>query len=278
MASLKVKKNFLGLSKARRAPTADFPSSFFSQEIILYEDIPRIDIEMKADWWEDHVLLKVAFAVDVKSDKATYEIPFAHVQRPTSRNTDWEKARFEVPTIRWADLSDGDYGVSLLNESKYGCDIKDNVLRLTLLRSPTWPDPMADRGKHRFSYALYPHKGDWRKAATVQKGYEFNCPLISFFVDSHTGELPLSYSFFKASPSNIILAAVKKAEDRESLILRLYEAEGEATRALIELFRRPKKIYELDLMENRLRSLSSKENSFDLNFGKSEIKTIELVY
>lgn len=278
MASLKVKKNFLGFSKARRAPTADFPSSFFSQEIILYEDIPRIDIKMKADWWEDHVLLKVAFTVDVKSDKATYEIPFAHIQRPTSRNTGWEKARFEVPAIRWADLSDGSYGVSLLNESKYGCDIKDNVLRLTLLRSPTWPDPMADRGKHRFSYALYPHKGDWRKADTVQKGYEFNCPLISFFVDSHTGELPLSYSFFKASPSNIILAAVKKAEDRKSLILRLYEAEGEATRALIELFRRPKKIYELDLMENRLRSLPSKKKSFDLNFGKSEIKTIELVY
>ncbi len=278
MASLKVKKDFLGLSKARRAPTPDFPSSFFSQEIILYEDLPRIDIEMKADWWEDHVLLKVAFPVDVQSRKATYEIPFASIQRPTTRNTDWEKARFEVPAIRWADLSDGKYGVSLLNESKYGYDIKDNVMRLTLLRSPTWPDILADRGKHRFSYALYPHKGDWKEADTVQKGYEFNCPLISLFVESHPGELPPSYSFFKATPSNIILATVKKAEDEKSLILRLYESEGRSTRARLELFGKPKKIFELDLMENRLKNLHFEENSFELNFGKSEIKTVEVVY
>lgn len=278
MASLKIKKDFLGLSKARRVPTPNFPSSFFTQEIILYEDIPRIDIAMNADWWEDHLLLKVAFPVNVKSNKATYEIPFASVQRPTTRNSDWEKARFEVPAIRWADLSERAFGVSLLNESKYGYDIKDKVMRLTLLRSPKWPDPMADRGKQQFSYALYPHKGDWREADTVQKGYEFNFPLISFFVGSHPGELPSSYSFFKASPSNIILATVKKAEDRESLILRLYEAEGKATKALIELFRKPKKVYELDLMENRLHSLTFNENSFHLEFGKSEIKTIELVY
>ncbi len=233
---------------------------------------------MKADWWEDHILLKVAFPVDVKSNTATYEIPFAYIQRPTTRNTDWERARFEVPAIRWADLSDGKYGVSLLNESKYGYDIKDNVMRITLLRSPTWPDPMADRGKHRFSYALYPHRGDWKEADTVQKGYEFNCPLISMFVESHPGQLPPSYSFCKVSPSNIILAAVKKAEDRNSLVLRLYESEGLETRARIELFGKPRKIYELDLLENQIRSLSSKENSLSLDFGKSEIKTIELVY
>lgn len=278
LASLNVKKDFLGLSKARRSPTPDFPSSFFSQEIILYEDLPRIDIEMKADWWEDHILLKVAFPVDVKSNTATYEIPFAYVQRPTTRNTDWDRARFEVPAIRWADLSDGKYGVSLLNESKYGYDIKDNVMRLTLLRSPTYPDPVADRGSHRFSYALYPHREGWREADTVQKGYEFNCPLISIFVEPHPGQLPSSCSFFKASPSNIILTTLKKAEDRESHILRLYESEGVATQARIELFEKPKKIFELDLMENRLKSLPFKEDSFELSFGKSEIKTVEVVY
>ncbi len=277
MASLEVKKSFLGLSKARRGPTEDFPSSFFTQEIILYEDLPRIDIRMMADWWEEHVLLKVAFPVDIRNDKATYEIPFAYVQRPTTRNTDWEKARFEVPAIRWADLSDSAYGISLLNESKYGYDIKDNVLRLTLLRSPTWPDPMADRGTHRLSYALYPHKGDWRDGDTFQKGYEFNTPLLALFTDSRSGELPLVYSFLKASPSNIILSTAKKSEDRQSLILRLYEAEGQPTQATIDIFRQPKKIFELDLMENRLRSLPVKGNALILEFGKSEIKTIELV-
>ena len=278
MVSLEVKKNFLGLSKARRGPTQDFPSSFFTQEIILYEDLPRIDIRMKADWWEEHVLMKVAFPVDVRSDKATFEIPFAFIQRPTARNTDWEKARFEVPAIRWADLSDGNYGVSLLNESKYGYDIKDNVLRLTLLRSPTWPDPIADRGTHEFSYALYPHQGGWREGDTVQRGYEFNVPLLALFTDSHSGELPLAYSFFKASPSNIILSTVKKAEDRNSLILRLYEAEGLPSQSTIDLFRVPKMIFELDLMENRLRSIPMQDEFLSLEFGKSEIKSIELVF
>jgi alpha-mannosidase len=278
MASFKVERSYLGFSKAKRQPTPNYPSSFFTQEIILYEDIPRLDIEMKAEWWEDHVLLKVAFPVDVENDNASYEIPFASAARPTARNTDWEKARFEVPAIRWADLSDGDYGVSLLNDSKYGYDIRDNVMRLTLLRSPLWPDPMADKGKHRFSYALYPHKGDWKEADTVLRGYEFNYPLHAFFLDSHPGEYPPSFSFFKASPSNIILVTIKKAEDRESLILRLYESEGNEAEALVEFIHRPDKIYELDLMENRLHSLPFEENSLPLKFGKSEIKTLEFVY
>jgi alpha-mannosidase len=278
MASIKVDKSYLGLAKAKREPTTEFPSSFFSQEIILYDGIPRIDIMMKADWWEDHVLLKVAFPVDIKNDTATYEIPFAAIQRPTTRKTDWEKARFEVPAIRWADLSDKDYGISLLNDSKYGHDIKDNVMRLTLLRSPLSPDPMADRGRHVFSYSLYPHKGDWKEADTVQKGYEFNTPLFAFFDESHSGQLPPSFSFFKAEPSNIILVTVKKAEDRDSVILRLYESEGQETEASISFFQIPKKTYELDLMEKRIKSLSAKDMELKLKFSKSEIKTIELVY
>jgi alpha-mannosidase len=233
---------------------------------------------MKADWWEDHVLMKVAFPVDVKSEKATYEIPFAFVQRPTGRKTPWEKARFEVSAIRWADLSDGEYGISLLNDSKYGHDIKGNVLRLTLLRSPLWPDPMADRGRHQFSYALYPHQGDWKEAKTVQKGYEFNYPLLSFFADTQEGEFPPSSSYFEASPSNIILATVKKAEDRDSLILRLYEAEGKETEGVVKFLHQPKEIFELDLMENRLGSVLVEENETPLRFGKSEIKTLELVF
>lgn len=278
MASLEVKKNFLGYSKARREPTSDFPSSFFTQEIILYDSIPRIDIRMEADWWEDHVLMKVAFPVDIRSKKATYEIPFASVQRPTSRNTEWEKARFEVPAIRWADLSDSAYGVSLINESKYGYDIKDNVMRLTLLRAPLWPDPMADRGKHRISYSLYPHRGGWREADTVLRGYEFNSPLLTLLLDSHAGDLPQSFSFLAPSPSNIVLATVKKTEDRESLIIRLYESEGQETDALIEVPGNPKKIYDLDLMENRLQAVSKKGNVIALHFGKYEVKTLELIY
>lgn len=278
MASIKVGKNYLGLSKVRREPTTEFPSSFFTQEIILYADIPRIDIAMTADWWEDHVLLKVAFPLDVQNTMATYEIPYAFIRRPTTRITDWAKARHEVPAIRWADLSDSNYGVSLLNESKYGHDIKDSTMRLTLLRSPLSPDPLADRGKHNFSYALYPHPGDWRTADTVLRGYEFNVPLLAAFSEEHGGILPPSLSFYSASPSNIILASVKKAEDRGSLILRLYEAEGRETEGIVEFFRVPEKIYVLNLMEERLLPLSAEGKRITLHFGPSEIKTVELVY
>jgi len=151
-------------------------------------------------------------------------------------------------------------------------------MRLTLLRSPLWPDPMADKGRHQFNYALYPHPGDWKEADTVQRGYEFNCPLLSFFVDTQGGEFPPFFSFFKASPSNIILAAIKKAEDRDSLIIRLYEAEGKETEGVVEFFRQPKEIFELDFMENRLRTVPFTGKEIVIRFGESEIKTLEIVF
>ncbi|MBN2199228.1 MAG: alpha-mannosidase, partial [Candidatus Aminicenantes bacterium] len=276
--SIVVDKEFLGLSKTRREPASDFPSSFFSQEILLTAGVPQVEIRMKADWWEDHVLLKAAFPVAVSSREAFYEIPYAHIARPTSRVTDRERARFEVPALRWADLSDGAYGVSLLNESKYGHDIEGGVMRLTLLRSPLDPDPLADRGRHEFSYALYPHAGTWREADTVRRGHEFNTPLLARLLDRRAGDWPASQSFFGAEPSNVVLSAVKKAEDRDSLVLRLYEAEGTATRARLRFFRPPKEAHLLDLMENRLERLRLDGRAVDLEFGRSEIKSVELVY
>jgi alpha-mannosidase len=276
--SVVVEKDFLGPSKARRAPASDFPSSFFSQEIVLTAGLPRVDIRMKADWWEDHVLLKAVFPVDVVSRQAAYEIPYAFVNRPTSRETDWERARFEVPALRWADLSDGAYGVSLLNDSKYGHDIHGRVMRLTLLRSPLDPDPMADRGRHEFAYALSPHAGSWREADTARRGHEFNTPLLTRLLERHAGELPPALSFFGAEPSNVILAAVKKAEDRETVVLRLYEAEGTPVRALLRFFRPPREAHLLDLMENRLKRLPLAGAGLELDFGRSEIKSVEVVF
>ena len=120
------------------------------------------------------MLLKAAFPLAATSDAATYEIPYGTIARPTTRNNSFEKAKFEVPALRWADLGDGQHGFSLLNNSKYGYDAVGNFLRLTLLRSPTWPDPDADRHEHHFVYGLYPHGGDWKQAHTIQRGYEFN--------------------------------------------------------------------------------------------------------
>jgi alpha-mannosidase len=131
------------------------------QRISLAHNSPRLDFETTVDWRERHIFLKAAFPVDVLSPTATYEIQWGNVQRPTHRNTSWDWARFETCAQKWVDLSEGGYGVSLLNNGKYGHDIHGNVMRLSLLRSPTSPDPQADQGEHRFTYSLYPHTGGW---------------------------------------------------------------------------------------------------------------------
>lgn len=201
-------------------------SSKFVQDITLYAGANTVDVVNDIDWHESHVLLKAAFPLAASGPMATYEIPYGTIDRPTTRNNTWEQARFEVPAMRWADLGDGQHGFSLINESKYGYDGKDNVLRMSLLRSPTWPDAEADRGHQHFSYALYPHAGTWKEALTERAGYEYNYKLQAVQVQAHTGSLPAEYSYLSVSPENVVLTAVKKAEDDNGLIFRVFEWAG----------------------------------------------------
>ncbi|HUN87672.1 MAG TPA: glycoside hydrolase family 38 C-terminal domain-containing protein, partial [Terriglobales bacterium] len=165
----------------------------------------------------------------------TFEIPYGSIQRPTTRNTPAERAMFEVPALRWADYSNSDdkLGLSLLNNCKYGYDAKNgtpyNLLRLSLLRSPEWPDPTADQGHHEFTYSFYPHAGSWRDAMTVRQGYELNYPLIVTQPTVHAGPLPLADSFVNVSAPNVVITDIKKAEDDDGLILRFYEWAGKPT-------------------------------------------------
>ena len=229
-AVIRVKKSHFGLSKANRAPTSGFPSSFFAQDIILYAGSPRVDFVLHTDWWEDHVLMKIAFPFAVDSPLATYEIPFASIERPTVRDEPWQKARFEVSVHRWADLSDDNHGVSLLNDGKYGMDTLGGVMRLTIHTSPIWPDPLADRGKHVCSYAVYPHAGDWRDGGTVRLGQEFNLPLlVRLFTPGSDGELPESASFAKTGAANVDLTCLKRADDGKGYIFRFVETTGKET-------------------------------------------------
>jgi len=209
--------------------TRSWQNSKFVQTI----SIPRaasdqVDIDNEIDWHESHVLLKAAFPLAVQSDHATYEIPYGTIERTTKRTNSWEKAQFEVPAQQWADLGDGQHGLSVINESKFGYDAAGNVLRLTLLRSPKWPDPEADMGHHHFHYALYPHAGTWQQAMTVRHGFEYNYPLTAVVTTAHPGSLPASHSFVSVSPENVVLTAVKKAEDTNALIFRVYEWAGKA--------------------------------------------------
>ncbi|GGA74141.1 alpha-mannosidase [Edaphobacter acidisoli] len=215
--------------------TRTWQSSKFVQDIQLYAGADTVNVVNNVDWHETHVLLKASFPLSATSGFATYEIPYGSIQRPTTRNNSWEKARFEVPAQRWADLGNTQHGFSLINESKYGYDGVDNQLRLTLLRSPIWPDPNADRGHQHFSYELYPHTGTWQQALTERKGYSYNYRLRAVQVESHTGAGPAEHSFLSVEPENVVLTAVKKAEDSNGLIFHVFEWAGKSANVTFTL-------------------------------------------
>jgi len=256
-------------------------NSKFQQDITLYENSDQVDVVNDIDWHETYILLKAAFPLAASSKMATYEIPYGTIERPTTRDNDWDAAKFEVSAIRWADLGDGQHGFSLINEAKYGYDCKDNVLRLTLLRSPTDPDPNADRGPQHFSYALFPHAGDWKTAMTVRHGYAYNYQLKAMQVDAHAGTMPLEYSYFSVKgDDSVILTAVKKAEDTNALVLRFYEWAGKDGQVSLTFPKGATSATATNLMEKPegqpLQLVDS--DSVTVPVGHYSINTVEVAY
>jgi alpha-mannosidase len=231
---------------------------------------------MQVEWHEKRILLKVAFPLSAHNDKATFEIPYGSVERPTTRNTPAEQAQFEVPAIRWADISDQKHGFSLLNNCKYGYDAKGNVLRLSLLRSPEWPDPHADEGHHEFTYSLYPHGGNWRDALTVRQGYDLNYKLFSEQIDKHQGAIPAEHAFLQVQPDNVVVTALKKAEDDDSIVLRFFEWAGKQTDVKIQLPAGAQSARDADLMERPGGELSLQNNTVTVPTKPFEIKTVRV--
>ncbi len=199
-------------------------NSPFIQRISLTRHSPCLDFETRIDWRERHVLLKAAFPVDVLATQATYEIQWGSVQRATHRNTSWDWARFESCAQKWVDLSEGDYGVSLLNDCKYGHDIRDNVLRLSLLRSPTSPDPEADQGEQYYAYSLFPHSGGWDER-TIAAAYALNDPPLVWQGQGAGDAAEQPLTFLQVDRPNVVIETVKRAEDGRGWIVRLYESQ-----------------------------------------------------
>ncbi len=254
-------------------------SSTFEQEIELDANSDEVEIHNDVDWHETHVLLKAAFPLSATAPFATYEIPFGTIERPTTRNNSWEKARFEVPAQNWADLGDGQHGLSLINNSKFGYDAVGNMLRLTLLRSPTSPDPNADRGQQHFSYALYPHAGDWKQAMTVRHGYEYNYGLTATQVEEHTGTLPAEHSFVSVSADDVVLTAMKKAEDSNALVFHMYEWAGKQAQVALDVPNGATGAVETNLIEKpEGNPLTLHGNRVDLTIHPYEITAVRVDY
>jgi alpha-mannosidase len=203
--------------------------SHLVQTVRLDAGARRLEFHTEVQWRERHRMLKVAFPLRVHADHASYEMPFGHAERPTHYSTLADLARYEVPGHRWADLSEHGYGVALLNDGKYGHSAYENTLRLSLLRAPTSPDPEADQGDHHVAYALMPHTGGWRDAGVVAEARRFNQPLLWA---QGSGE---ARSFAAVDHPNLVLDTIKRAEDGEALVVRLYEAHGARGTASLEL-------------------------------------------
>ncbi|TQO58248.1 alpha-mannosidase [Paraclostridium bifermentans] len=247
-----------------------YMNTTISQDMIVYANSNRIDFKTNVDWREKKQLLKVAFVVDIRSTMATYDVQFGNVKRPTHWNTSWDRARFESVAQQWVDLSERNYGVSLLNNCKYGHDIKDNVMRLTLLKSATHPDPVQDQGEQNFTYSLLPHSGDFIDGNTVKHAYELNQPLKSI-----KGMLKseVKKQLFKFNDANILVDAIKKAEDEDMIIIRFHDYSGSRQNVSIDSDYEITGWMETNLMEKPIENLRN-ENSINVVVNPYEIKTL----
>lgn len=249
-----------------------YHKSTFVQDVIVYATSRRIDFKTHADWHEDHKLLKVAFYTDVRSTKATYDIQFGYAERPTHWNNSWDWAKFEVCGHKWADLSENGYGVSLLNDCKYGYSIKDNAIKLSLLRAPKHPDTHADMGEHDMVYSLYPHMDSVVAGGTIEAANQLNLPakvVAGTFADSRC--------LVKISKTDIQIDTVKKAEDEECLVVRMHECRGGRCTAIFSSEYPVKKMVLCNLLEHDSEE-AVWESSAELTFKPFEIKTFKLYF
>lgn len=252
-----------------------YHESVMEQKIWLYDSLERIDFETEILWQERHHLMKVAFPLDIHTHQATYEIQFGSVQRPTYANTSWDAAKFEVCGHKWADMSEGNYGVSVLNDCKYGWSAEGSTLKLTLLKSSTYPAPDVDKGHHKFTYSLLPHGGDYRVGRTIEEAYCLNQPLIYTDVSSHAGTLPQQYSFLSCSAENVVVETLKRAEDNNGIVVRLYEAHDCKGTAELTCGFPFREAYLCDLMENELQQLPTDGRTVCIPVSNYEILTIK---
>ncbi|MFO7168122.1 MAG: alpha-mannosidase [Chloroflexota bacterium] len=247
--------------------------STIRQKICLWRNSRRIDFVTEVDWQERQRLLRALFPLNINATRATCEIQFGAVERPTHRNTSWDWARFEVCAHRWVDLSEGGYGVALLNDSKYGHSLHNTTLGLSLLKSAIHPDPQADRGMHRFTYSLLPHAGDWREGQVVRRAYELNAPLRA--VTTSAGVAGPA-SFLEVDADNVVVETIKTADDGDGLVVRMYEAHNQRGAVRLTFAREVARAVETDLLEREIAEAEVSGRTVTVQVRPFEIKTLKL--
>jgi len=254
----------------------EFLDSVIWQTVYMYSFSPRIDFDTYIDWRNDHILLKAAFPMDIHTDRATYEIQYGNVERPTHWNTSWDYARFEVCAHKWADISEADFGVSLMNDCKYGHDIKDSVMRLTLLKSATSPSPVADFGEHYMTYSIMPHSGDFRSGGTIEQAYSLNNPMHAVNVSGGAAILGNELSYVSVDKPNVVVEAVKKAEDSDDIIVRVYECHNKRSTVSMTLSGKITACSECNLLEEDDKPVPFEGSKISFIIKPYEIKTFRI--
>ncbi|MCD7060596.1 alpha-mannosidase [Pelagibacterium xiamenense] len=244
------------------------------QIVALEAGSARLDFDTWIDWHEEHTLLKTAFPLNIKADRATAEIQFGHVERPTYRNTSWDRARFECAMHRWVDLSEPDFGAALLNDCKYGYDARDTTLRLTILRAPTDPWPEADRDQHRFRYGLFVHHGTFAAEGVPAEAEAFNLPLR--LLPGAVGGARATAELLSLSGHGVTVESIKRAEDGDGIVLRIWETRGYHTETGFDLPPEFDTAQEVDLLEREPRPLPVAGQRVTLGLAPFQIRTIRL--
>lgn len=264
----------LGSVRAVLEIDREVSNSVIKQKIYFYAKSRRIEFNTYVDWKEHQHLLKVHFPVEVHTDEAAFDIQFGNLTRKVHTNTSWDMARFESCGQKWMDLSEGHYGVSLLNDCKYGHSVKNGNMALTLIKSGIEPNKTTDQEEHFFTYALYPHAEGWRQGKTAEEAYKLNFPAYAV----KGGRIGQSASFISVNKPNIMIETVKEAEDGSGIIIRMYEYENSLTKAHISLGAdKVKEIIECNLVEEELEKVAAVEDGFDITIKPYEIKTYKVV-
>jgi alpha-mannosidase len=254
-------------------------SSQITQAYRLHAGSRRLDVKTEIFWHERQVLLRALFPLAVRSHEATFETMYGAHGRPTHRNTSWDSTRFEVSAHRFADLSEPDYGVALLNDGKYGHSARDNVLGLSLLRSPMYPDPLADEGDHSFTYSLFPHPGDWTEAGVVEEAFALNSPLFAASGPTSgaaSDALPAESGLLDTEGIAVALGSVKMSEDGRALVLRLYEPRGARGECVLRFAHDVDRVERANLLEEAEGEVEVRDGDVRLELRPFEVVTLRV--